>query len=256
VRTIPVLASISKNVIKPACAPSGFSDTDQKLSHRKSLGSKDAAAADQNPRTGTSVQPVTHREPAPCLVENAERYRGEFTIRESTLRATYWFSCLNFFLWHRRFILLGLTVLGWIFSLVSVAHCSFVQVAGVNVGLFKGGYEGGSCVKYGSAGRDVSTAMQTARAFGVLLTLATSFAMILVIVVVLFYPNKIMWNCYRVLLSLSYVFNMFTFVLFAECAVSLLLPYKAIMEKAYLYSNSLISLLLFRISRVSRGYLT
>jgi len=92
-----------------------------------------------------------------------------------------------------------------------------VQVGGVYVGLFKGGFEGGSCVKYGS-GSDLSTALKTARAFGVLLTLGLSFAMILVICVVLVYPNKIMWNAYRVLLSFCIVFNLLTFVAFAECA--------------------------------------
>lgn len=108
---------------------------------------------------------------------------------------------------------MGLTVMAWIFSIVSLAHCSFVQVEGIDVGLFKVGF-GGSCVKYTGS---LTGAEKTARAFGVLLTLSVSAAMILVFVAILICPNRILWMLYRILLPFSFVFNLLTFVIFAEC---------------------------------------
>jgi hypothetical protein len=115
-----------------------------------------------------------------------------------------------------KYILLGLTVLAWILSIVSIAGCTFVQVGGVKVGLFKSGYDGISCEPYPS-GNDFSGALTTARAFGVLLTLGLSAAMVIVMVVVLVHPHPVMWITFRVLLGLCFVFNQLTFVAFAEC---------------------------------------
>mmetsp|Transcript_19631 Transcript_19631/g.35631 ORF Transcript_19631/g.35631 Transcript_19631/m.35631 type:complete len:98 (-) Transcript_19631:441-734(-) len=71
----------------------------------------------------------------------------------------------------QRYILFGLTVLAWILSIVSmivsIAGCTFVQVGGVKIGLFKRGYDGISCERYPS-GTDFSGTFATARAFGVL----------------------------------------------------------------------------------------
>lgn len=120
-----------------------------------------------------------------------------------------------------RWALLALTIIVWVFSIVAVAHCSFWTIEGTDVGfgLFKYD-EGGSCEKIPD-NYDLSAAGQTGRAFGVLMTLCTSFSMLGIVAVIFFLQkgkaaNRV-WLATKILYGLSLLCTLLTFAYYGEC---------------------------------------
>lgn len=121
---------------------------------------------------------------------------------------------------------MGLTILAWALAIVSITNCKFVVVdsdyfgPSLYYGLFKIGADGVSCTSWSDVGvtDDFGTAFTISRAFGVLTTLFTGLGWVLLLVVILIFPQKIMWNIYRVMISLAVPFQLFTFTAFAECS--------------------------------------
>lgn len=102
-----------------------------------------------------------------------------------------------------------------------MAHCSFVKYdiyydLTVHDGLFNYKISEDSCEPYSKEG-ETPNYMKAAGAFGILLVLGLSAALILTTIVVLAYPNRTMWITYRVLLGFCFAFNTGTFAMFGEC---------------------------------------
>lgn len=110
----------------------------------------------------------------------------------------------------RSFILLVLTTAGWISAIIATSNCSFIEVyvpgtAGryTAVGLFKYAAQDGSCIKYPPE-TNFTTFWYLGRAFGVLASMLSGTAVVLLITSLFFVPQKpIMWNSVRWLVSLS-----------------------------------------------------
>lgn len=148
--------------------------------------------------------------------DNERKRSAEFTVCcPGSLFVLLTFFC-NASNNNHRWTIFGLTILAWIFSVVTIAHCSFIVTDGYGEGLFSYEYNGG-CEGYESNDW-MGTPMKTARAFGVLANLAIGFAMVLVVALQLFLGKfqKPLWIAVRILFSISFVCQSITFVFFAE----------------------------------------
>ena len=125
-----------------------------------------------------------------------------------------------------RWTILGLTILSWILSVVSLASCNFlnVTISGTNVGtfgLFSAENSNGNCEKYGDNFEFVS-AHKAGRAFGVIANLLLVLAFVSVSLVIFVLKEKaarMVWTTARILFVLALLSVLFTFSIFAveEC---------------------------------------
>lgn len=140
-------------------------------------------------------------------------------------------SCLtqNNFGHHRRnFVhVLWVSVVAWVFSVVSVAACTFVK-SGLEsasyrdlaeFGLFNYNFASDErqCVSYGNT-VNYSAAAKTARAFGVICCLLTGFAMIQALSLQLFLRSnrELVWKSTRILLMAAPLAQLLTFTTFGD----------------------------------------
>jgi len=121
-----------------------------------------------------------------------------------------------------RWVLFGLVILSWIFGIVAVASCKFLEINSSDFGMFSAYSESRErCIPYA---KDASFdgAENAARAFGVLMNLTLSFAMTFIVGIILFIPEgkltKILWMVCRGLLPASAVFSVLMFSIFGNDA--------------------------------------
>mmetsp|Transcript_19764 Transcript_19764/g.23723 ORF Transcript_19764/g.23723 Transcript_19764/m.23723 type:complete len:273 (+) Transcript_19764:83-901(+) len=121
-----------------------------------------------------------------------------------------------------RWVLFGLVFLSWIFGIVAVASCKFIEINSSDYGMFSVYSESRErCIPYA---KDASFdgAESAARAFGVLMSLTLSFAMAFIVGIMLFIPEsmltKILWMVCRGLLPASAVFSVLMFSIFGNDA--------------------------------------
>lgn len=134
--------------------------------------------------------------------------------------------------YNNSWVLFSLTILSWVFSVVTLTSCDFLIVDSSNYGmfgtytsnewfgLFKANVGGSKCYKYSDfiQNSDLPSAHRTARAFGVLANLLLVFAFVgisLVMFVLRDKPTRIIWHATRICYVLALIAVLLTFSFFA-----------------------------------------
>ena len=135
-----------------------------------------------------------------------------------------------------RFIILGVNLLAWILSVVTLASCDFIvsdeavfydgngglySIDEFAMGLFRVENENGSCESYPD-GADLPTSLSVSRAFGVITNLLLAFAFICATLMIFLLKDKaarVVWQVARIMYILALLSVIATFAINVDCVI-------------------------------------